>query len=155
MSNTHFVNSFNDLSIFSRTASANAAKIEWVLKLIVVNEITQKAEVVFETISGSFMSIKVKHDAVNDGYHVKLDRLAAGLAEARSFHEIRSGELSYRFAEDINKHARFIVVDDLSMLLTCVFEGKTINDYMILLNIQDGATPSEFLHQIWHEEEIT
>ena len=149
MSTTHFVKFLSDLSIFSRAVPSAPASIEWVLKIVNLKEGTSKGEVIFEVLSSRLTSVGIKYDSVKDGYNVTIDTPTTSLPGARSYHELTSKDVSFDFAESVNKHARFIVVDDLTMMLECIFEGPTINDHVIVLNIESTGIPSEYLFRIW------
>lgn len=152
MSTTHFVKSLSDLSIFSRAVPAAPGQLEWVLKILPFKEGKSETEIVIEILSSHFTGILIKYDDVNNGYNITIDNLSASLSGARSYHEVTSKEVSLNFDADVNKHARFVVVDDLSMLLECIFEGPTINDYVIVLNIETTSTPNEYFFRVWCHE---
>ncbi|MGH1433637.1 MAG: hypothetical protein ACRBG0_04165 [Lewinella sp.] len=149
MSTTHFVKLLSDLSIFSRAVPSAPEPIEWVLKMVTLKNGTSKSEVVFEILSNRLTAVNVKYDSVNDGYNVTIDTPSSSLPGARSYHEFTSKDVSISFAENANKHARFIVVDDLSIMLECILEGPTINDHVIVLNIESTSVPDEYFYSIW------
>lgn len=157
MNETHFVNTPNDISIFTRPIPDGKGAKEWVLKLVSIDLNTLQVVVVERVLSNIFTDLKVVHDAVNSGYLVTIsDRTSAPTGNDHYTKLTTDDESIYDFTDYTEEGSSAkkcrLIIEDVTMSLQST---GGITDTYVTVKIDSGGIANPYTHHVWHNVDNT